>query len=148
MTYIFREKLNLLDLAGLETSPPVALVAESEEYLFGIYSQHLQRHNFVVVHCPEPMELPQAVLSHNPDILILNPRISEPFATLKLVTALKNTFPALPVVTIGDDIDSEQLKRLMSAGIVSHIDRRFSRPRDIIMIVKSIVRLRNQSFNY
>ena len=136
MAYIFRQKLNLNELAVLESPSKKILLAEPEEYLLQLYSRYLDLHNFEVHHCQDPLLLQNALPKYNPHLLILNIDASSARATLRSV---RSSWPHLPIVTIGYNVEPATLRNLMTMGISSHIDRRMTRPQDLVIIAQTIL---------
>jgi hypothetical protein len=139
MAYLFRQKIDLRELAGAEYSPRLIMLAEPEEYLLALYSYYLQNYNFIVKNCADASILEEMISAHNPSLLFFNPgfygKISQAASFLKKMMA---NFPFLQVVTIGNGVSEKELKLLMQTGIVSHIERRLSKPKDIVAVAETI----------
>jgi DNA-binding response OmpR family regulator len=145
MVYLFKEKFNLLDLVPVKKQPlKLVMILEPEEYLLSLYSHYLERNNFQVKHCRQVDALHKEIHSHHPDLLILNTGIFKQLGALvDLLTELRQSFAGLPVVTIGHNINGEDISKMMATGISSHIDRRLSRPRDVVHVVEAILNLKS-----
>lgn len=140
MAYLFRQKLDLRGLAGRDVLPKLVIVAEAEEYLSALYSYYLHNHNFEVLRCRQPKQLAGLMEHYPPHLLIFNPRFyGDISATVKFLGSVRKVYPLLPVVTVGSGISSQELGQLMACGIMSHIDRRLSRPSDIVIIAKTLL---------
>ena len=53
MAYLFKQKLQINELAGLSQPNFRVLVYEPEEYLGALYAHYLAAHNFDIRHCPD-----------------------------------------------------------------------------------------------
>ncbi len=137
MTYIFKEKFKIADLAHTPTQSHRVVVCEPEEYLAALYGHYLSAHNFDIKHCPQIGKLREVLNSFRPRLLILN--IEEKNADGGLVQNLRRQFPNIRLITMGYNTGGEIIKELMNAGICGHIDRRLSRPKDLIYIVKAVI---------
>ncbi len=142
MAYLYKEKLNLLELAPVFKGSKTVLLAEPEEYLLALYSGYLTNNNFLVKPCSQIRQLDGIIKKCSPDLLLFSVHFYEEISRgLKLLLSLSRDYPALPVVTLGHNIDSDILKDLMSTGIVSHIERKFTRPKDIVVVAKIILNI-------
>ncbi|GEM_PF-747751 len=145
MSYLFKQKLDLRELTGQVLPAKLIIVAEPEEYLLALYSYYLQKNNFEVIHCTQGIELLELIERHTPHLIIFNPRsyggIKE---AVKFVNNLIGAYPFVPIVTIGNDISTEDLRALMSSGIASHIDRRLSKPMDVVHVARSILEMQER----
>jgi DNA-binding NtrC family response regulator len=140
MNYIFKQKLQLADLASLDRAPKRILIFEPEQYLSALYGHYLARHNFDIKHCTELGELRKLLLNFNPELLVLSldntellPKVSQ------MPRRLVNEFPSLKVISTSYNLNNESIGELMRSGVVSHINRRLSRPQDLVAIVKTIL---------
>ncbi len=142
MAYLYRQKINLLELAPAKLQPKTVLLAEPEEYLLALYSGYLHNSNFKVHHCDQVELLEDMIIRHSPHILILSVHFFEqPAENLHLLRRLKHNYPSLPIVTVGYKLNSDHLRQFMSAGIDSYIERMLTRPKDIIMVINTIFNL-------
>jgi hypothetical protein len=140
MAYIFKQKLNISDLANLKQRPKRIIIYEPEEYLSALYSHYLKEHNFDVKHCPDLKLLKTLMAAFMPQMLVYSIEGAEnQEAKLSRLFQLKKEFPNTLVITTGFNADSEILKLLLKGGIASHINRKLSRPQDLGIIVKSIL---------
>ena len=141
MAYLIKEKFNLLDLAPPRNqSSKLVLIVEPEEYLLSLYAHYLTNHSFKVVSCLQPSVLHKSISNHKPDLLIVNTGIFSQFGMLvEALKGLRDEFRSLPMVTIGYNLNGQELGKLMAAGISSHIDRKLTRPMDLVHVVKVIL---------
>lgn len=141
MAYIKKEKFNIADLVGKQESLSRIVICEPEEYLLALYEHHLVKHDFDVKFCLNVDEVGELIFSFSPRILLLN--IEARNSNHNFVLSLRRKFPDLSLVTMGYNIEGEIIKKLMAAGVCGHIDRRLSRPKDLIYIVKAVLNNKN-----
>jgi len=140
MDYFFKQKFNITELADRPAPSLKIIIMETEEYLVALYTRYLQAHDFVALHCKEAGGLKDLIVYHQPDLLIIGSgAVLDPAFLLELLFDIKRIFSTLPVITIGNNISPQMLKQLMSAGISGHIDRRLSKPEDVVAVVKTIL---------
>ena len=138
--YLFKQKLNLADLAGLTILPKRILIYEPETYLAALYAHYLRLHNFDIKHCPDLRGIHQLILSFQPHLLIFcadDHKIAAEFPGL--VLSLSRRFPDLHFLATGYNLSHQGIKELMSAGVQSHLNRRLCRPQDIVHIVETLL---------
>ncbi len=134
--YIFKQKLQIRDLAGIQSLRKKILIYEPEPYLSALYAHYLRVHNFDVKHCPSLDVLRDEAEIILPDVLVFSAEHDKAIAWLLNFT---KSFPNILVVTTGFKADSEVLKQFMSAGVSGHINRRLTRPQDLGVIIKSLL---------
>lgn len=140
MSYIFKSKFNIGELANIPSNLKKVLVAEPEEYLLSLYVYHLSGHDFYVKPCKSVDALHKDALDFAPHLLLLNAQfLGSAGATVKYVDRLRNYLPDLFVVTIGHGTQHEDLARFMSAGVNGHIDRKLSKPHDVATLAKTLL---------
>ncbi len=138
MPYVYKQKFNIADLVHLPPSETGVVIYEPEEYLAALYGYHLQLADFTVKFCRQFSQLPAVVRTYQPQALLLNPQ-SERMALFKpLIQLLLRDTPSLKVITISLSIEPEKIKQLMASGVVSHIDRHLTQPRDVVHIVRLV----------
>ena len=139
MAYVTREKFNILELIPASTQKLVGLF-ETDYYLAGLYKQYLESNNFLVKFCLQAGDLYEFVFKFSPHVIVMN---SDMFGKPKeLVQSIKKIiadYPKLHIVTVGYNTMQDQLKDLMSAGIAGHMNRKLSRPQDLVVVIKSLL---------
>ncbi len=138
MTYLFKQKLNLRELVGVEELRYKVLIYEPESYLSALYAHYLSVHNLDIKHCPNLLNIKEAIAVFAPDLLVFSYDDDIP-KQAKVLNHLLACFPNLKVVSIGSDIHNDCLKELMSLGIVSHINRKLTRPQDVVEVIKTLL---------
>lgn len=137
MSYVFKQKLNIGDLVEIETARQRVLVSMPYADLSGLYAHYLRSQDFVVSESLSLGELLKDIAEFRPHLAVISTDYEQnSLAVLKVVKRIKNFFPELPLVSVGDGLSVETLKNFMSEGVVSHIERRFSRPHDVVTMVK------------
>jgi len=140
MAYIFKQKLNLADLAGLSAGPKRILIYEPEDYLAALYTHYLCQHNFDIKHCPNLSEVSGVIANFHPHLFIFN---ADGFSAAPkfsgLILSLSQKFSDLHFLTIGYNLSRQGIKELMSAGVESHLNRRLSRPQDIVEVARTLL---------
>jgi hypothetical protein len=136
MAYIFKQKLQISDLANLERPLFRVLIYEPEEYLGGLYEHYMKNHNFDIRHCVSLHEINYCLQSFEPELLVYNTDSDKDFSRGRMV--FKN-YPSLKIITTAYNISHEDARGLMALGVLSHINRRFSRPSDLATLAKTLL---------
>jgi DNA-binding NarL/FixJ family response regulator len=140
MSYIFKQKFDLNDLVSQpQVEFKTILVAEPEEYLLNLYCDYLSNHNYIPHACSHINLLESKTVLHRPDLLLLSldlfadkNKISNDFFNYR------KQFPHIKILCLGQNVDSEIVKKVMEFGVSSFVERRFSTPQDVVNLVKSI----------
>lgn len=135
MSYIFKQKLNISDLAPVDSVVPKVLVFEPEDYLGGLYKHHLNNHSFDVRHCVSHHEIDGWINFFSPDLLIFS--LDSDFSLSDAKKIFKK-IPHIKIITTSFNISHENVKDLMASGVLGHINRRFSRPKDLVTLAKTL----------
>lgn len=141
MAYVFQNKI-YVDWSKLKTPQSFkVLIVEPQVYLFELYARHLKPHNFKVSHCADIANIYNHLSVTVPDLCIVNPQHSQGVEkTTQSLKLLKKNFPDLPVMTVAFGLTAEEIKKLMDSGVISHMDRALTRPKDIGHIAKLLLR--------
>lgn len=141
MAYLFKKKFDIRELVNLDERPRRVFVVEPDHDLLLIYGGYLQDHGFEVELGKNEDFLIQRLKSQKPHLLLINAELLYQSQHLKRVLGvLAQEMSMFLVVSVGYDLSYEQVKEIMSIGAVSHVDRRFSRPHDVIMLIKSLLK--------
>lgn len=136
MAYMFKQKLSLEELVNLPKAGRRVLVYEPNEYLGALYRHYLRAHNFDVRHCPDLALLKQALAVFGPNLLVFSADDLRPERAIKDFSA---EFPGLKIITTAYNLNHEAVGELLAAGVLSHINRRFSRPQDLVVLAGSLI---------
>ncbi len=137
MQYIQKQTFNIEELVPIDTLAHVIAISEPEQYLAKLYEKYLQPYSFEVIHCYQGELLAMFVERHNPKVLLLstdNPEIHG------MIEVLRQRNPHLLLVTIAYNAGAEDIRKFMSLGASSHINRMLSRPQDVADIIKGLVK--------
>lgn len=140
MNYLFKEKLVFDPVAFSGQVVPVSLVyvVEPEESLLDLYCKYLLKEKFAVKGF------------RNLDMLVV-PKRSEPEPDVAVVSSQllrqpqfanvrRNIFPEkIKIISIGSAPGQDFVSSLMSMGVSSHLERRLSRPGDLVEIVRALL---------
>ncbi|MEK7618348.1 MAG: hypothetical protein AAB410_04330 [Patescibacteria group bacterium] len=137
MAYITKQKFNIRELVGSLPPTKTILLVINEENLREIYRRQLIEHNFQVNTAVFADVVAMARYLNSADLLIveLANTSDEKLEFLRIIT---KDFSNLPVITVGHTISGNILEKVMSLGVVSHLDRKFSRPADLALMVKTL----------
>jgi hypothetical protein len=136
MAYLFKQKLQINELSGLSQPNFRVLVYEPDETLGGLYAHYLSLHNFDIKGCPDLAGLKDYINNFQPQILVFSADSAAAFASAKTIFSY---YPGLKVVTTGYNLNSEGVSQLMSLGVLSHLNRRFTRPADLPALLKTLL---------
>jgi hypothetical protein len=136
MAYLFRQKLNIEEITGIAQLRRKVLIYEPEEYLAALYMHYLRSHNFDIKDCPDLVQIKEHIASFNPELLVFSTDFQTAFSS---ASSLSQSFPSLKIVTTGYNTDNERVSQFMGLGVLSHLNRRFSRPEDLSTIIKTLL---------
>lgn len=137
VTYITKQKFNLRELVGPLAPTKIILLVINEENLREIYRRQLIAHNFQVYASPLGDVVAMAHYLNSADLLIVELADTSD-DKLEFLKIISKDFSNLPIVTVGHTVSGSILAKVMSLGVVSHFDRKFSRPADLAQIVKAL----------
>lgn len=138
MPLMFRQKYYLGEsLTKASWRPKLILVLEPEEYLLRIYARYFSFPYFQFQACQTWADFKRQLVTLVPDLLIVN--TDQWFYDL---LQLKIHWPSQPIISLGHNLTPEQLKQLMAYGISGHINRKFTRPQDLVEVVKTILMMK------
>ncbi len=140
MTYLFKQKLRLADMAGTAPRPNKVLIYEPEEYLSALYGHYLTMDSFDVRRAFDLGDVAQLTQIYFPDIVVFSLEGGSGMpAGIAWILNFKQTFPNSFVVTTAFNTGAEELKIIMSAGVSGHINRQLTRPQDLATVLKNIL---------
>jgi DNA-binding NtrC family response regulator len=139
MAYLFKQQFNIAEFIPKPSKQPIILIVEPDIYLAKLSERYLLAAGYDVSHCRNVDAIDDALHFINPTVLLLNPEVyGHAGRAAEAIGRLMNGLPHLRVVTISHEAVAEDLRRLMSTGIVSHINRKFSRPDDVVTLIKAL----------
>ena len=133
MKYIFKERYILTPMNNLDGITK-AVVYEPSLELAQLYAKYLRQQNFEPYICGSHAVMISLASAFSPHILIYN--IDSGLEGLK---SLKRAHPSILIITIGDLPDT-QLDALMDLGISGHINRKVTRPRDVGILARQLLK--------
>lgn len=140
MAYIHRQKFDLRSLAQLPVKPQRrVLFVGVDDVLHRIYCLHFVEQGYEVYRSSIDAARPK-IQEAEPHVVFINidtHALQE--AMVREITKLAQLFPHIPIVSLARGLDAEVLKRLMRAGITSHVDRTLTTPRDLVIITENIL---------
>jgi DNA-binding NarL/FixJ family response regulator len=137
--YLYRQKFDVADLAVLEDRPEKVLLVFNENFLVSLYRNYLAQHGLDAHHCADLSLLKDASLFLLPKVLIVDPQIDQLAYVAKVLRETMDELPLLKVITVSLDSGLEDIRSLMDIGVCGHISRRFSKPGDVAVLVKSLL---------
>ncbi|HVY68059.1 MAG TPA: hypothetical protein VHA30_04170 [Patescibacteria group bacterium] len=140
MAYVIKQKLQLSDLVDLAEAPRKILLHVPEEALGELYAYHLRPHGFMVGSCADFLQLEKFLGLFLPDLLVLDlgeaGRAEEKIIWLRRA---KRLWPDLRIVSLSRADDGDLVRRAMAVGVSGHLSRRFSRPQDLAVLVRTLL---------
>jgi hypothetical protein len=141
MTYIFKQKINLQDLAALSREAKRVLIFEPEDNLAALYAYYLSIHNFDIKHCLHLAALSRFISDFRPHLLIFNAEAPQVLFEIRRISAsLPMDIERPSLISTGYNLSGQKIGELMSAGVASHINRRLSRPQDLAILVETVLK--------
>lgn len=134
MKYIFHNNYTLASMHGELNSNYKALVYEPKLELAQLYAKHLRLQNLEAYICNHHRGLVELALTISPEVLIYNLDQG-----LEPLIRVKERFPAIVVITIGNDAADKDLDELMEIGISGHINRKVTQPMDVSILAKQLL---------
>lgn len=137
MSYLFIEKTQISNKVKQKISAPRVLVAEPETDFLNLISYVLSKENFEVRSSSVFEEIFEVFKEHQPKVVILGTKflMHPEFAKLRMDPGFSNII----LISIGDSIENEELKRAMNNGFSGHLDRKFSRPQDLVQLINCLL---------
>lgn len=112
---------------------------EPHEFLSRMYRRHLENIQFRVIVCDELGNLLELIRKNRPHVLIAAIGSSLEGISLDELAIVNDNFPYLHVVTLSDNLEDADISSLMKLGVSSHVNRKFTRPRDIASVARHVV---------
>ncbi len=138
MSYVLKQKFNIADLAEVSPARARVLLVLEEQLLGEIYRRHFFSHGFEVELAHERDLLRVADLLKRADLVVMDFSLENHGPRLQFLKWVRQGFPRISVITVGHALEDSIMNRIMDAGVAGHVDRKFSRPMDIIEIAKTL----------
>lgn len=139
MPYLLKQKFNITELAPAQAVKHVMLV-EPEYYAREVYLKHLSENGYgssYSTNIPAALVILQAF---RPDAIILSPHSEKTFENFIYgLSAIRRIHPQMPMVTVGNSLPVNVLSEIMSLGVVGHLEKKLTRPGDIIAVIKTVL---------
>lgn len=140
MSYYIQQKFQITDFLSPKLPQKKITVAADDDELRRLYCFYLHQHNFQAFPCAGVDSVHEHLKNFQPHLLLfcMNGEGKQRDA-LRHITVLSRQYPELKIVTIGIISRHDELKEILDLGVCGHIDRKLTRPRDIIEVVKVIL---------
>ena len=139
MAYVIKQKFQISELVNLPVVSKRIFVVEPDEYLLALYFYHLSRHGFEVKTSQAVDRLREELKGFSPQLILINLEIFDVLARAKTEDFLFHS-PATRIITVGLGNSDEQIKSLLGRGVSAHIDRKFTRPQDVVTLAKTLIK--------
>lgn len=138
MSYLFNKSYLAENSVNVLPNYFTIVLYEPHETLASMYKMHLEASEFRVSLCSELAGLLGHIRKLRPHLLIAS--IEGTFGGLSTgeLGEITEQFPYLHVITVSDNLNDTDIGSLMSLGVNSHINRKFSRPRDIALVARNV----------
>ena len=137
MNYIFYNYYYIEPMIFSRTNKTI-LLAEPEPEARAVYRKHLAGPDVTVRICDDLSKLLEHLALLEPDLLIINPG-KNPARSLAFLQSIKNTQPALRIITLGYGTPDDYLDRFMQIGVSYHINRHLTRPQDVAIAAQQVL---------
>ena len=141
MSYLFKQKVNLLDFVNVQVDFKRISILVEDQDLLQLYARLLAEENFVIYPCYKLSEIHEHLKNKNPHLLLINLLDLGPTVLMQAqLKLLRTNFPDIKLVSLGLNTHYDTVKLIMDLGIISHIERNLSRPEDVGKIIKAILK--------
>lgn len=139
MSYFFVEKTQIPNNISDVRLGQKILVVEPEADFLGLICHVLARENFHVKPVAVVTDISTAAKEHLPEIAI----ISTTFLKHPEFKIFRQNpeFARIKLVSIGNLSEHEDLKGVMNSGFSGHLDRKLSRPQDLVKLINCLLTL-------
>jgi hypothetical protein len=130
------EKFSMINRPKAEAG--LVFVFEPEEYLLDLYCKYLLQEKYAVKGFRDlDMAVSLKGEAAEPDVAVINTGfLQQPnFRVFRSRTLPDRT----KIISIGSGVDAKFVGNLMSLGVSSHLERRLSRPGDLVEIVRALI---------
>ena len=138
MDYIVRHHHTMRNQPFVSLTGAVVVLVEPEAETRSFYAQQLKDIGMQVHLIDALINMLKAVEEVAPDVVIVNPS-EDMSAGSKLIRSLKQEFTDLPVITMSQTGDEDQIDAIMQAGVSLHINRGLTKPRDLLLALEQVI---------
>lgn len=137
MSYIFIEKTQIPKIIPQKQLGRRVLVVEPEADFLNLICHVLGRENFEVKPLLYFEKISTAMTEHQPEIVV----ISTSFLTHPEFGEFKKNseFSQVKLISLGNLSEHENLRGVMNTGFSGHLDRKFSRPQDLVNLINCLL---------
>lgn len=141
MAIVYKQKFRVSELVSLlPKDKKRVLLAEAVEVLARIYHLHFQKADMDLNWVKTKAALKAELFGGNYDLLVCGLNIfRDTQEALEFFKEKDKQNILTPSLTVSFEMPATEAGRLMDYGVLGHIDRRFSKPTDIIIIAKNIL---------
>lgn len=132
MQYLFRQTYNL----NTSLNKAEVVLLEPELDLGRLYAKHLRDADYNVFQAMVS-DLHQILAEVEPKALIYSSNL-EPQTIIKHITSIRKLYPSLHIITLSNHNEPIDVASWMEAGISAHINKKLSRPQDIVVALDQI----------
>jgi DNA-binding response OmpR family regulator len=141
MPYIFKNKFDIRELVGQPVQARRILIAEPESYACALFAYHLTAEDYFVKSCGDLASFHSHLGQFAPNIAVVNPVLvgNGIRRAASFLRQVKERYPSLLLMTVSLNGDAQDIKHLMAAGVNAHVDRKFTKPQDVIALIHSLL---------
>lgn len=134
------QKLFVPSVGVVDADRKIILVADHQPEMSKIYANLFENLECLAHTCHEIHKLESELANLEPHVLILNITTFADQA-IKRVKSMRSSYPEMVMVTLSDSGNDVELHRLMELGVVGHLNKQLTRPRDVLLLVKHVLSL-------
>lgn len=140
MPYLQKQKFNLQEITETDFKSTNILLVEPEYYLRSILKKNLSQEGYEITALEDMKTLKYLISVMPADLAIISPHASLNFSIfLEELSHVRKISEHLPIITFGKLMPTEVLSKIMNLGVSSHLDSALTRPKDVVLIVKTIL---------
>ena len=132
MQYLFRQTYNL----NTSLNKAEVVLLEPETDLGRLYAKYLRDASYNVFQALLS-DLHQILAEVEPKALVYSSNLDSQ-AIIKQVTSIRRLYPNLHIITLSNHSEPIDVASWMEAGISAHINKKLSRPQDIVAALDQI----------
>ena len=140
MNYLLKQKFNIADLVEIPSEKVEVLLVLEEPSLGEIYHRHFLQQGYEANLADFTNLDYVSALLPTAALIVMDFYAHSQQPKLEFLRHVRKNFPRVSVITVGHALEDHVMHQLMEAGVVGHVNRKFSRPFDIIEIAKTILK--------